>query len=90
MHTHVTYLYVHMSMHQYKCTQHLQTRETFVSNLKGKGQNGRHAKLPTTRHACTYPHMYLNLSVYVYMQIYLYVYMQYLQTREIIIPKTCI
>ena len=81
------YLYLGVCMHVHICTQHLQTRETFISNLNGKRQNGRHVKPPTTHHACTYLYLYLYLSVYVYMHIYLYVYIQYLQTKKII-PKT--
>ena len=55
--------------HIHKCTQHLQTRETFESNLNRKRQNGRHAKISTTRHACTYLHIHLYLSEYMYMHI---------------------
>ena len=73
---------VRVQTHMYKCTQHMRTRETFISNLNGKRQNGRHAKAPT----------YLSASIpvldgYVYMHIYLYVYVQYLQTHEKL--RTC-
>ena len=57
-----------LSMHQYKYTQHLQTRENFLSNLKVKRQNGRHAKTSNNRSCTCTP---VHVQVYTYMHPYL-------------------
>ena len=57
-----------LSMHQYKYTQHLQTRENFLSNLKVKRQNGRHAKTSNNRSCTCTP---VHVQVYTHMHPYL-------------------
>ena len=86
VHIQLKYRYMGVCMYIHICTQHLETREAFVSNLNCKRQDGRHVKL----HAYTYLYLrlYLYLGMWVFIHTYLYVYVQCLQTKKIIIPKT--